>query len=222
MRTSSGLPSDSAELFPLLFCRLNRIARTINSCQGRKTCQVYPGPSLRISSSLLRLSGSLCGLLEGVTLPPLLRLGPPWSSWGLNTEKAKLTHAVSLTVRDEVWANFCCLVMVGILYGKLGFCSERKTKNGNDLPFLFYNCTCMHPLKKVLHWVFCAPWREMRMKVVGICRKELRGVLGASLLTAFVGSVIGFTQTSGCPLLAGDPDALWKSPARSGADPEVP
>ena len=49
-----------------------------------------------------------------------------------------------------------------------------------------------------------------------------RRVLGASLLTAFVGSVIGFTQTSGCPLLAGDPDALWKSPARSGADPEVP
>ena len=48
-------------------------------------------------------------------------------------------------------------------------------------------------------------------------------MLGAPLLTAFVGSVIGFTQTSGCcPLWAGEPEALWKSPARSGAEPEVP
>ena len=84
-------------------------------------------------------------------------------------------------------------------------------------------CTCMHPLKNVLLWVsLCTMTRDEDEDCRDLQKRIERRVLGASLLTAFVGSVIGFTQTSGCPLLAGDPDARWKSPARSGADPEVP
>ena len=70
--------------------------------------------------------------------------------------------------------------------------------------------------------ILCTMTRDEDEDCRDLQKRFERRVLGASLLTAFVGSVIGFTQTSGCPLLAGDPDARWKSPARSGADPEVP
>ena len=174
MKTSSGLPSDSAELFPLLFCRLITIIWDQSNLAKNKyvllICREYPGPSLRISSSLLRLSGSLWGLLEGVTLPPLLRLGPPWSSWEFNIETPQISFTFLLTVRDEMCANFCCLVMLGILYGKLW-----RGKPNVESIFHFSDILpiCMHPLKNVLLLVFCAPWPEMMMMVVWICEKEL-------------------------------------------------
>ena len=206
LRTSSGLPSDSAELFPLLFCRLNEIIWEQSIRAKEKNLSSLPGSQFGNLELPVEVVGKPVGPSRRCHTSPAASTWTPLILLGISTLETQTKRYVLLTARDEVRANFCCLVMVGILKGKLCFC-----------------WVCMHAsVEKVLLWVFCAPWREMRMKVVGICRKELRGVLRASLLTAFVGSVIGFTQTSGCPLLAGDPDARWKSPARSGADPEVP
>ena len=97
--------------------------------------------------------------------PPGERTLSPW-----------LTRAVLLTVRDEAWANFCCLVYIGLNMVRQAlvlFGMETPKWKRSFISLLF--CTCMHPLKRVLILVFCAPWREMRMKVVGICRKDLRG-----------------------------------------------
>ena len=136
--------------------------------------KVYPGPSLRISSSLLRLSGSLWGLLEGVTLPPLLRLGPPWSSWGANTQPMVDTGSVVDCSRWGVSKLLLSCIGLNIVGQALVLFGMETPKWKRSFISLLF-CTCMHPLKKVLIWVFCAPWREMRMKVVGICRKDLNG-----------------------------------------------